>query len=122
MNRTLGLWLVCLAGFCLPWLAVSALAGDPRTVDARTACGALLKSACERQQACPGCAPPGVSCSALVAAELPACERRAAGASFDFTALHACVQAFDQQPCPLACESYRDPEVCRSFAGLSADP
>lgn len=107
---------------CAVVLTLQAFAPEPRTVDARTACGALLAAACERQTACPGCAPPGVSCPALVAAELPACERRAAGAALDRAALDSCVGAFAAQPCPLACESFRDPEQCRVFAGLSADP
>lgn len=93
----------------------------PASLDARATCSALLRAACERQQACPGCAPVRDGCAAVVAAETPACASRAApGETFNAVAVDRCVQAFAAQPCPMACASFTDPEGCASLEGLAA--
>jgi len=118
------LWTVVFAGTAIGVLVVAlGRAGQaPASLDARATCSALLRAACERQHACPGCAPGPVDCGEVVAAEVAACERRAApGERFTALAVDRCVQAFEAQPCPMACGTYTDPEGCGSLEGLSAD-
>lgn len=95
----------------------------PAALDAAATCSALVRAACERQDACPGCRSPGVNrvpCSAVVAAELPACVGRAApGETFSSQAVGDCQRAFLGQSCPDACASFTDPPACAPFLGLS---
>lgn len=114
-----------------PWLVafiaaggVAALAASadrrPAALNATNTCSALLRAACERQQACPGCAPLDVTCAALVTEQLPLClAHTAPGEEFNAVAVDACVRAFADQPCPLACSTFEDPEACKSLQGIS---
>lgn len=119
------LWTFVFAGTAIGVFIVAVVRtrpSAPAALDARATCSALLRASCERLHACPGCNAPAVDCGALVAAELAACERRAApGETFAALAVDRCVQAFAAQPCPMACETYTDPEQCASLEGLSAD-
>lgn len=118
------LWTFVFAGTAIGVFVVAVLGrggAAPASLDARATCSALLRAACERQQACPGCAPVRDGCAAVVAAETPACAARAApGETFNAVAVDRCVQAFAAQPCPMACESFTDPEGCASLEGLAA--
>lgn len=114
-------WAAAFAGAGIGALLVAAYRTQPAGLDARATCSALLRAACERQHACPGCAP-GVDCGAVVAGEVAACAQRAApGETFSPLAVDRCVQAFAAQPCPMACSTFQDPEGCASLEGLSAD-
>jgi hypothetical protein len=89
-------------------------------LNASTTCSAILRAACERQQACPGCAPADVPCAAVVAEQVPLClAHTAPGETFNAVAVDACVRAFDAQPCPLACATYEDPPACKSLQGIA---
>ena len=118
-------WTAAFAGLGVGVLLVALYRGHggppPASLDARATCSALLRAACERQQACPGCAPVRDGCAAVVAAETPACANRAApGEAFNAVAVDRCVQAFAAQPCPMACATFTDPEGCASLEGLAA--
>jgi len=117
-------WAAAFAGAAIGALLVTLYRGQlgqpPASLDAAATCSALLRAACERQQACPGCSPVRDGCAALVAAETPACAARAApGEHFNAVTVDRCVQAFAAQPCPMACETMTDPEGC-SLEGLAA--
>jgi len=113
-------WAAAFAGAGIGALLVASYRTQPPAeLDARATCSALLRAACERQHACPGCAP-GVDCGAVVAGEVTACAQRAApGETFSALAVDRCVQAFAAQPCPMACSTFTDPEGCASLEGLS---
>lgn len=116
-------WAAAFAGAGIGALLVAVYRTHPKpaALDARATCSALLRAACERQQACPGCAPVRDGCAAVVASETPACASRAApGEAFNAVAVDRCVQAFAAQPCPMACGSFTDPEGCSALEGLSA--
>jgi len=116
-------WAAAFAGAGIGALLVAGYRSHPKApaaLDAAATCSALLRAACERQQACPGCAPVRDGCAAVVALQLPLCTARAApGETFNAVAVDRCVQAFAGQPCPMACESYTDPEGCSVLQGLS---
>ena len=113
------------------WLVVFIAAGGlaafaanadrpPAALNATTTCSSILRAACERQQACPGCAPHDVTCAAVVAEQLPLClAHTAPREEFNAVAVDNCVRAFADQPCPLACSTFEDPPACRSLQGIS---
>lgn len=113
-------WLValCAAGAAAAFAANAAK--EPAELSASTTCSSVLRAACERQRACPGCAPQDVTCGAVVLEQLPLClAHTAPDERFNAVAVDACVRAFYDQPCPLACETLEDPPACRSLQGIS---
>jgi hypothetical protein len=126
LPRPIPLWVLIFSAASIGCLFVALYRGlvterSPATLDAAATCSALLRAACERQQACPGCSPVRDGCAAVVAAETPACAARAApGEQFNAVAVDRCVQAFGAQPCPMACGSFTDPEGCSVLEGLAA--
>lgn len=104
-------------------VAAFVIGRPPAALGAATTCSTLLRAACERQQACPGCVPASVDCSRVVAEELPACVARSApGETFSAATVGECQRAFLEQPCPLACSSFTDPPACEVLEGLSGGP